>query len=111
MGLPAAPWRSPHSRLSPQAHARRLERLNFSPRVLLRASYGDRSKPRKEIHRHDYEPFPSSAERRAPWVFARGRIGSSDGYEALWRRRYRLADKPARSASIVAGSSGSTIVA
>jgi haloalkane dehalogenase len=70
-------------------------RLNFSPRVLLRAVYGDKGKLTPSIHRQYTAPFPTAASRVAPWVLARELIGSSDWYEGLWARRELLADKPA----------------
>lgn len=69
-------------------------RLNFSPRVLLKASFGDRSKLTKEAHAAYLEPFGSPAERLAPWVLARELTGSGAWYDGLWQRRDRIADKP-----------------
>ena len=71
------------------------ERLNVSPRVLVKAAFGDKRKLTKQVHRHYIEAFPSSAERRAPWVLAKELIGSTDWYESLWRRRERIVGKPA----------------
>lgn len=70
-------------------------RMNFSPRVLLKAAFADKSKLTRDIHRHYLAPFPTPDSRIATWVFARELIGSSDWYEELWRRRDRIADKPA----------------
>ncbi|HEX6135707.1 MAG TPA: alpha/beta fold hydrolase [Longimicrobiales bacterium] len=69
-------------------------RLNFSPRVLVKAAFGDRSKLTRRIHRQYIDAFPTPADRHAPWVLARELIGSSDFYDGLWQRRERLADKP-----------------
>lgn len=71
------------------------KRLNFSPKVLIKAAFADKSKLTKDIHRHYVEAFPTSADRHAPWVFARELIGSTDWYESLWSRREQIADKPA----------------
>jgi len=71
------------------------EWLNFSPRVLLKMSFGDRSKLTKEVHRHYLRVFPTRQDRHATWVLARELIGSSDWYEQLWRRRDQLRRKPA----------------
>lgn len=71
------------------------KRLNFSPRVLVPMLFADRAKLAPEIHRHYTGAFPSPAERHAPWVLARELIGSGDWYESLWRRRERIAEKPA----------------
>lgn len=69
-------------------------RLNFSPRVLVKSAYGDRSRLTPVVHRHYTAPFPTPATRQAPWVLAREMLGSSDWYESLWRRLDRLAGKP-----------------
>jgi pimeloyl-ACP methyl ester carboxylesterase len=71
------------------------ERLNLSPRVLLKIGFADRRKLTAEVHRHYLDAFPSPAERHAPWVFARELMGSAAWYESLWERRERLAGKPA----------------
>lgn len=70
-------------------------RANFSPKVLLRAAYGDKRKLTPDVHRHYIKPFATPGERMAPWVFARELIGSSDWYEYLWNQRERIAGMPA----------------
>lgn len=70
-------------------------RLNFSPRVLLRAAWGDNVKLTPEIQRHYTGVLATPADRRATWVLARELIGSSDWYDHLWQRRERIAGKPA----------------
>jgi haloalkane dehalogenase len=70
-------------------------RLNLSPRVLLKAAFGDKRKLGREAHRHYMSAFPTPADRRAPWVLARELIGSTEWYESLWSRRARLAETPA----------------
>ncbi len=69
--------------------------LNFSPRVLIRAAFGDKRMLTKEVHRQYIEAFPTRVERQGPWVLAKELIGSSNWYESLWQRRERLAEKPA----------------
>jgi haloalkane dehalogenase len=71
------------------------KRLNFSPKVLLKAVFADRSKLTRTVHRHYTDVFPTPAERHAPWVFARELIGSGDWYEDLWHRLGPIASKPA----------------
>lgn len=71
------------------------ERLNFSPRVLLKAGFADRSKLTREIHRQYLLPFAKREHRRAPWVLARELLASGDWYDELWSRRARLAEIPA----------------
>ncbi len=70
-------------------------RLNFSPRVLLRAAWGERATLTPEIHRHYTDIFPRPTDRQAPWVLARELIGSSAWFDGLWQRRDRIAAKPA----------------
>jgi len=70
-------------------------RMNFSPRVILPAAFGDRRKLTKSVHRHYLKPFASPKDRIAPWTLARELLGSNDWYDRLWQRRDRLAGKPA----------------
>jgi haloalkane dehalogenase len=70
-------------------------RLNFSPKVLVRAAFGDKRKLTKAVHQHYTAVFPTRADRMGPWVLARELTGSSAWYDELWRQRDRLADKPA----------------
>lgn len=69
-------------------------RLNLSPRVLLKAAFGNRRALTREIHAHYLEPFASPDEREAPWVLARELMGSADWYRSLWDQRARIVDKP-----------------
>lgn len=69
-------------------------RANFSPKVLLRAAYGDKRKLTPHIHRHFLKPFARRDERMAPWVLARELMASSDWYEQLWKQRERIAGIP-----------------
>ena len=71
------------------------ERLNVSPRLLVPAAFGDRRTLTPEVHRHYVDAFPTPAERRGPYVLARELAASGDWYRSLWRRRERIADKPA----------------
>lgn len=71
------------------------ERFNFSPRVILRAAFADKKKLTPEIHRHYLAPFPTPAQRRAPWVLAGELVGSSEWYDGLWQRVDLIAAKPA----------------
>ena len=69
-------------------------RLNFSPKVIIKAAFGDKSKLTREVHRHYISVFPTSSERQAPWMLAKELIGSSDWYTSLWNQRERFAGKP-----------------
>jgi haloalkane dehalogenase len=70
-------------------------RLNFSPRVLIKAAFGDKRKLTREVHRQYIEAFPDPAARQGPWVLARELIGSSSWYESLWECRALIVEKPA----------------
>ena len=67
-------------------------RLNLSPRVLLKAAMGDKTKLTKAIHRHYIDAFRSASERTGPWMLARALLGSSEWYDHLWQQRARIAD-------------------
>jgi haloalkane dehalogenase len=69
-------------------------RLNFSPRVLLKNAYADRSRLTPEVHRHYLAPFSKPAERLAPWILARELTGSNDWYDSLWQQREKLQHTP-----------------
>ncbi len=71
-------------------------RLNFSLRVLVPTSYGDRKKLTKAVHRQYLAPFPDAWSRGAVlWALAKALLGSSAHYDSLWRRREALRDIPA----------------
>lgn len=69
-------------------------RLNLSPRVLLKAAFGNRRLLTREVHGRYLEPFALPDEREAPWVLARELMGSAAWYRGLWERRARITDKP-----------------
>lgn len=68
--------------------------LNFSPRVLVPAAFGDKKKLTKPIHRHYVAPFASRSDREAPYALAKALLGSDAYYASLWERREELAEKP-----------------
>lgn len=70
------------------------KQLNFSPTVMVRVAWGDKSKLTPEIQRHYIQALPDSASRQGTWVFLQELIGSSDWYDSLWRLRERIQDKP-----------------
>lgn len=70
-------------------------RANLSPRFLLKAAFGEKRTLTRPIHRHYTGPFPTPASRRAPWVFARELMGSSEWFEHLWDQREAILDLPA----------------
>lgn len=69
--------------------------FNFSPWVLLRSAYADKSRLTPGIHRHYLAPFADRQQRFAPWVLARELTGSNDWYDQLWQQRSALESKPA----------------
>jgi len=70
-------------------------RLNASPRWLIPAAFADRARLRPDVHRQYLAPFSTAASRTPLWELARSLISESAWYEALWRQRARLAEKPA----------------
>ncbi|MDF1502228.1 alpha/beta fold hydrolase [Roseisolibacter sp. H3M3-2] len=70
-------------------------RLNFSPRVLIPAGFGDRRALTPAVHRQYLAPFPSAADREAPAALARALLAEGAWYERLWQRRAALQGKPA----------------
>lgn len=71
------------------------KRLNFSPVVLVRSSWGDKKTLTPEIHRHYTQAFPTPAQRQSTWTLLRELLGSSEWYESLWQRRDRIRHLPA----------------
>lgn len=69
-------------------------RLNFSPRFLVKALWGDKTKLTPTIHQHYTRVFPKPWDRQSTWVLARKLLGSSAWYEQLWQQRDRIKDKP-----------------
>jgi len=68
--------------------------LNLSPRVLLPASFGQRSRLTPRIHRQYLGPFRRRADRQAPYAMARALVGESASYGAHWEQRDTLARLP-----------------
>ena len=71
------------------------ERLSFSVNVLFRHAVADKTRSTRAVHAQYAGPFREPAARHATWIYARELMGSSDWYDALWRRRERLATIPA----------------
>jgi pimeloyl-ACP methyl ester carboxylesterase len=68
--------------------------LNASPRWLVPASFGDRSKLTEAMHRHYRGPFARRDERWAPWHLGCELTGSDPWYASLWERRAVLRSLP-----------------
>ncbi len=67
--------------------------FNFSPKVLVKQAFYDKSKLTKEVHRHYTEVFPDAGSRSAPYAFARHLLASRDWYDQLWKQREVLQNK------------------
>jgi pimeloyl-ACP methyl ester carboxylesterase len=63
--------------------------LNFSPRVILPASFAMKQRLTRNVHRHYLAPFATRRERTAPWVLGCELAGSGSFYESLWQQRER----------------------
>lgn len=68
--------------------------FNFFPRVLMPASFGDKTRLSVIARRHFLSPFPTPRSRKGTWVFPRAIIGQSDWLDAQWRRRAPLSNLP-----------------
>jgi pimeloyl-ACP methyl ester carboxylesterase len=66
--------------------------LNFSARVLVPASFGDKKRLTKAVHRHYIGPFSARKLRAGPYAMARALIGSSAFFARLWAHRSILAE-------------------
>lgn len=70
-------------------------RFNLSPRVLLQAVFGDKSKLRPAIHQHYIKAVPTPEDRMAMWAYVGQVLGASEWHESLWQQRERIANIPA----------------
>lgn len=68
--------------------------LNFSPRVLLKKGFVNKSKLPKEIHWHYIKPFPDKASRNGLLKIAQSLVGASDWYENQWRQLHKIENLP-----------------
>ncbi len=70
-------------------------RLNISPRMIVPASFADRTRLTKQVHRHYIDAFDTPQKRIPAWIFARELLGSGAWYDSLWQARDALAKRPA----------------
>lgn len=68
--------------------------LNFSPKILFKKAYHDKSKLTKNIHLHYTSPFPNKSSRVPLLKLGKSLVGSSDWYEIQWNALDCLQDKP-----------------
>ncbi len=70
-------------------------RFNFSLRVLLPSSYGDRQKLTPAIYQQYLGAFPDAdSHERVLWALAKSLNGSAQFFDSLWQRRERLMQTP-----------------
>lgn len=68
--------------------------LNFSPKVLLKQAFYDKSKLTKAIYKHYVNVFPNKDTRYGLLKIGQALKGSSDWYQQQWEQLDRLEDKP-----------------
>lgn len=68
--------------------------MNFSPNVLLKKGFHDKSHLSRDIHKHYTKPFPSKDSRRSLLHIGQSLVGSSDWYQEQWESMDVLAKKP-----------------
>jgi pimeloyl-ACP methyl ester carboxylesterase len=67
--------------------------FNFSPKVLLPRSFGER-KLSKAAHRYYIRPFAQVGERSGPLAFARSLLHDQGWFDGLWKQRSALEHLP-----------------
>lgn len=67
--------------------------LNFSPRFLLPASFGNRKLPKRLLSQFT-KPFANRRERNGALAFAHSLLNDQDWFESLWREKEKLNQKP-----------------
>jgi pimeloyl-ACP methyl ester carboxylesterase len=72
-----------------------VRRFNLFARVLLKGSFGDRSRLTSAIHRQFLAPFPTPESREPTWIFPRAILGENDWVSRIWPRRAAIAHLPA----------------
>ena len=70
-------------------------KYNFSPKILLKKGFYDKSKLTKEIHNHYLRVFPDPQSRISLWTIVKELLGSSDWYDSLWQKKSAIQDIPA----------------
>lgn len=68
--------------------------LNFSPKMLLKQGFYDKSKLTKAIHAHYIKVFPNKNSRHGLLKIGQALLGSSAWYQQQWEQIDKLADKP-----------------
>lgn len=68
--------------------------MNFSPKVLLKKGFYDKSKLSKQTHKQYIKPFPTKESRQSLLKIGQSLVGSSDWYQQQWESLDALAEKP-----------------
>lgn len=68
--------------------------LNFSPKVLLKKGFDDKSKLTKKVHQQYLKPFPDKASRKGLYTLAKSLRGSTAWYQEQWQQLDVLEHKP-----------------
>jgi haloalkane dehalogenase len=70
------------------------ERFNFFPRVLMPASFGERSRLTRAVHAQYLAPFSIPVTRKGTWVLPGAITRESDWLDKIWKRRSAIAHLP-----------------
>lgn len=66
---------------------------NFSPKFILPGSFGDRKLPKNLLKQYT-QPFADKTQRNGALAFAQSLLNDQDWFEALWKKRQSISDKP-----------------
>lgn len=69
------------------------KQLNFSPRFILPASFGNK-KLKKGLRSQYTKPFSKPSERNGTLAFAKSLLNDQDWFEELWKNKTALSQKP-----------------
>lgn len=67
--------------------------LNFSPKVILPKSFGDR-KLSSRLKRQYTKPFANKNQRNGALAFAKSLLNDQDWFESLWNKKQAISEKP-----------------
>lgn len=67
--------------------------LNFSPRFVLPASFGEHKISKKLLKQYT-KPFENRSERNGALAFAKSLLNDQDWFDELWADRKRISEKP-----------------
>ena len=69
-------------------------RMNFSPKVLLKKGFADKSHLTKKIHQQYIKPFPNKTSRYSLLALAKSLVGASGWYQSQWEKLSSISSKP-----------------